>query len=190
MDSVHERHYQQAGYEAFIAKTFIDKITENSPHTNIFSNMSYGKVVSGAFKNELKESKKINFRRVRIGSTECHGEIHLIKQDLFSKADIKNLFKGETIILDGTGNSSFPNSNIGFKTYFFVLNQVLADIHNDKNLLKNYEISFQESVQKDKGYLPLYSYLKGIITRNHLYKSARKFDFCYASQNKYASLRE
>ncbi len=184
-----EKYYKQAWEESYIAKKFIDKLKQENEQINIFPNMSYWKVIVAWIKKELENDKYINLKNVRIWSTECNWKISYLKIDLFTKEDIKNLFNWDSIILDGTYNTSFWASSIWFNSYFYVLNKVLFDITGNEYFISNYNNDFIEDIKENENYIVLYNYLKNIIEKNKLYKKAKKFEFLYVSQNSSMKLR-
>ncbi len=174
-----EKYYKQAWKESYFTQLFIEKILKNQERINIFPNFSYWKVLVAGIKEELINNPKINYKEVRIWSTECHWNLNYLKFDLFSKEDIKKLFQWDSIILDWTQNTSFWDSNIWFKNYFFVLNKVLSDILKDKSFIEWYNQDYISKITKTEEYKKLYLYLKWIIIRNKLYFNAKKFEFLY-----------
>jgi len=184
------KYYKIAAEESLVAYNFIEKLKEEYWFVNVFSNMSYGKVIVWPFEEELEEDERINYRRVRIGSSECHGKEEYIKKDLFSKEDIKKLFKWPVVILDWTKHKSIPDSHIGFKSWFYILNKVLADIKGDRKFIEeNYSESFRKSVEDNGWYEELYSYLREIVITNRLYRLWKYFKFLYATQNDEISIK-
>ncbi len=184
-----EKEYKQAWYESYIAYDFIEKIKEQNNFVNVFSNLSYWKVITWAFKGKLEKDEKINFKETRIWSTECQRRLSYIKKDLFSKEDIKKLFLWDSIILDWTNSYSFPSSNIWYKSYFYILNKILSDLLKDDKFINWYDNIFIKNIELNKDYNQLYFYLKWIIFKNWFLKNAKPFNFIYASQNENMSLR-
>jgi len=174
-----EKHYMQAWKESYFSYKFIQEVLKENNQINVFPNFSYWKVLVAWFEKDIQKNSKINYKKVRIWSTECHWKMIYLKKDLFSKEDIKNLFKWDSIILDWTPNTNFWDSNIWFKSYFYVLNKVLADLNSDFSYIEWYDKDFISSIEKNENYLELYKYLKDIIKRNNLYTNAQKFEFLY-----------
>ena len=189
IDEDNEEHYKQAWYESYVAKQFIDKIKLEEQKINVFSNFSYWKVITWAFKDELLQDPNINFNQVRIWSTECHSRVSYLNINTFSKYDIKKLFYYSSIILDWSSNNSFPDSNIWFKSYFYILNKALSEILNDSKFIEWYNSDFITDIQKSDKYNLLINELKQIILKNKLYIKAKPFKFIYVSQNEKMSLK-
>ena len=180
---INERYYEIAAEESLVAYNFIEGLKEEYWFVNVFANMSYGKVIVWPFEEELEKDEKINYNRVRIWSTECHERLTYLKKDLFSKEDIKKMFRWPVIILDWTKNESIPDSNIGFKSWFYVLNKVLADIYQDRRFIEeNYSEEFRKAVERESWYEELHDYLREIVISNKLYRFRKYFRFfiCYS----------
>lgn len=185
VDEYDQNTIKQAAAESIKTKHIVeDLINQREQHVLITPNRSYGKVITWALGEGI--SWHI-FQPLKIGSTVCHWQDEYTKIDLLSREQIKILLKNNTdwYVLDGTKGESFPDSNIGFRTYMNAINDALAECRNTQ-----WEKQAIEKIYRSSNYENLKSYLIDIIQANKIdVNMVKPYKIKYISTNALMKLR-